>query len=61
MERRQVTDIRPVEAEVTEHQLIEVECGGCGARTKGEAPEAVTAPVQYGPRLAAIGVYLWHG
>ena len=61
MERRQVTGIRPVEAEVTEHQLIEMECGGCGARTKGEAPEGVTAPVQYGPRLAAIGVYLWHG
>jgi transposase len=61
MERRQVTDIRPVEAEVTEHQLIEMECGGCGARTKGEAPAGVNAPVQYGPRLAAIGVYLWHG
>ena len=61
MERRQVTDIRPVEAEVTEHQLIEVECGGCGARTKGEAPEGVTAPVQYGARLAAIGLYLWRG
>jgi hypothetical protein len=46
---------------VTEHQLVELECGGCGTRTKGEAPEGVTAPVQYGPRLAAIGVYLWHG
>ena len=46
---------------MTEHQLVELECGGCGARTRGEAPEAVAAPVQYGPRLAAIGVYLWHG
>jgi transposase len=61
MERRQVTDVRPVQAEVTEHQLVELECGGCGARTKGEAPDGVTAPVQYGPRIAAIGVYLWHG
>ena len=61
MERRQVTDVKPVEAEVTEHQLVELECGGCGARTKGGAPDGVTAPVQYGPRLAAIGVYLWHG
>jgi transposase len=61
MERRQVTEIPPVTAEVTEHQLIERECGGCGARTRGKAPAGVTAPVQYGPRAAALGVYLWHG
>ena len=61
MERRQVTEIPPVRAEVTEHQLIELECGGCGTRTKAAAPSGVTAPVQYGPRFAAIGVYLWHG
>jgi transposase len=61
MERRQVTGIPPVRAVVTEHQLIELECGGCGTRTKGRAPDGVTAPVQYGPRVSAIGVYLWHG
>jgi transposase len=61
MERRQVTEIPPVKAEVTEHQLIERECGGCGARTRGQAPEGVAAPVQYGPRAAALGTYLWHG
>ena len=61
MERRQVTEIPPVRAEVTEHQLIELECGGCGTRTKAAAPSGVTAPVQYGPRFAAMGVYLWHG
>jgi transposase len=61
MERRQVTEIPPVKAVVTEHQLIELECGGCGAQTKGAAPAGVTAPVQYGPRFAAMGVYLWHG
>ena len=33
----------------------------CGERTKAEAPDGVTAPVQYGPRAAAIGAYLWHG
>ena len=38
MERRQVTEIPPVRAEVTEHQLIERECG-CGTRTRGQAPE----------------------
>ena len=61
MERRQVTEIPPVRAEVTEHQLIERECGGCGTRTRGRAPEGVAAPVQYGPRAAALGAYLWHG
>jgi transposase len=61
MERRQVTEIPPVRAEVTEHQLIELACGGCGTRTKAAAPAGVTAPVQYGPRFAAMGVYLWHG
>jgi transposase len=61
MERRQVTEIPPVTAEVTEHQLIERECGGCGARTRGKAPAGAIAPAQYGPRAAALGVYLWHG
>jgi transposase len=60
-ERRQVTEIPPVKAEVTEHQMIERECPCCGERTKADAPEGVTAPVQYGPRAAALGTYLWHG
>ena len=61
MERRQVTEIPPVKAEVTEHQVIERQCGGCGARTKGDAPDGVNAPVQYGPRASALATYLWHG
>ena len=60
-ERRQVTEIPPVRAEVTEHQLVERECGGCGTRTRGQPPAGVNAPVQYGPRAAALGAYLWHG
>ena len=35
MERRQVTEIPPVKAEVTEHRLIERECGGCGTPHQG--------------------------
>ena len=58
--RRQVTEIPPVTAEVTEHQMIGRLCI-CGTVTWGRAPEGVTAPVQYGPRMAALGVYLWHG
>ena len=29
--------------------------------TKADAPHGVTAPVQYGSRLAGVGVYLFHG
>ena len=61
MERRQVTEIPPVKAVVTEHQMIELECPCCGERTKADAPDGVTAPVQYGPRASALGTYLWHG
>ena len=34
MERRQVTEIPPVRAEVTEHQMIEVACPCCGSAPK---------------------------
>jgi transposase len=61
MERRQVFDIPPVTVTVTEHQLIERRCPGCGTVTKGAAPEAVTAPVRYGPRITAVIVYLYVG
>ena len=60
VERRQVIDIPPVRAVSTEHQMLTLLCG-CGHETKAVAPAGVTAPVQYGPRAAALGVYLWHG
>jgi len=60
VERRQVFDLQPVRAEVTEHQLIERECG-CGQRTRSAAPAGAEAPVQYGPRIAAVIVYLHAG
>ena len=59
-ERRQVFGLQPVRAEVTEHQLIERECG-CGHRTRAAAPQGVQAPAQYGPRIAAVIVYLYAG
>ena len=60
IERRQVFDLPPVKVKVTEHQLIERECG-CGHRTKGTAPQGAEAPVQYGPRIAAVIIYLYIG
>jgi transposase len=60
VERRQVIDIPPVKAVTTEHQMLTVKCG-CGCETKAQAPDGVTAPVQYGPRIIGTGIYLWHG
>jgi transposase len=59
-ERRQVIDIPPVKAVTTEHQMLTVQCV-CGCETKAQAPDGVTAPVQYGPRIMGTGIYLWHG
>jgi transposase len=60
MERRQVFDLPPMTVQVTEHQLITRRCR-CGASTRGAAPEGVSAPVQYGPRITAIILYLYVG
>ncbi|MCK9879137.1 IS66 family transposase [Frankia sp. Ag45/Mut15] len=59
-ERRQVFDLPELRPQVTEHQLVERECG-CGTRTKATAPAGVEAPVQYGPRVSAAAVYLYAG
>jgi transposase len=60
VERRQVFDLPEAAVTVTEHQLIERECG-CGQRTRGAAPPGTEGPVQYGPRVAAVIVYLHAG
>ncbi|MQA25521.1 MAG: IS66 family transposase, partial [Micromonosporaceae bacterium] len=60
MERRQVFDLPPMTVRVSEHQLIARRCA-CGATTCGTAPEGVNAPVQYGPRVTAIILYLYVG
>jgi transposase len=58
--RRQVFDVPDPKLVVTEHQIVTVACG-CGHHTTAAGPAEATAPVAYGPRLAAIGVYLLHG
>ena len=60
IERRQVFDLPPMTVRVTEHQLIARRCS-CGTTTCGAPPAGVTAPVQYGPRITAIILYLYVG
>ena len=55
--RRQVFEIPQVAARVVEHHLVSRRCG-CSAVTCADAPAGVDAPVQYGPRLTAVVVYL---
>lgn len=57
---RQVFDIPQPKLVVTEHQIVTMACA-CGHHSAGVAPAEATAPAAYGPRLAAIGVYLLHG
>jgi len=60
VERRQEFDLPPMTVRVIEHQLVSRRCG-CGVTTCGAAPDGVTAPVQYGPRITAIILYLYVG
>ena len=55
--RRQVFDIPPIKVHVTEHQIISRRCP-CGKTTTGLAPAQAAAPVQYGPVMCAVIIYL---
>ena len=56
---RQVVDLPPPPPPVvTEHRAHACQCPACGTTTRAAFPAGVNAPVQYGPRIAAIVVYL---
>jgi transposase len=57
VEARQVFDLPSMHYEVTEHRVLAA-CCACGKRHRGEFPEGVNAPVQYGPGLKAAAVHL---
>lgn len=58
VERRQLVDIPPLTLVVTEHRGERKVCSGCGHVTSAGFPASVLQPVQYGPRVQALSVYL---
>jgi transposase len=57
-ERRQVHDLPEIRLVVREHQVEEVCCPACQQLSRGSFPVGVEAPVQYGPKMRALAVYL---
>jgi transposase len=60
-ERRQVMDLPELRLRVREHQVEEVRCPQCQQVNVGRFPASVQAPVQYGPNVQALAVYLSQG
>lgn len=57
-QRRQVVDLPPLQLLTVEHQVETVCCPACQHATSGHFPPEAVDPVQYGPRLQALVIYL---
>jgi transposase len=57
-ERRQVVDIPPPRVVVREYQSEQKQCPHCHQISVASFPEVARAPVQYGPVIGAVAVYL---
>ncbi len=60
-ERRQVLDLPDIRLLAYEHQIEAICCPTCHTTSLGSFPASVNAPVQYGPNLQALAVYLHQG
>src|SRR5947209_4877642 len=60
-ERRQVLDVPEIRLLAQEHQIEVICCPTCHTTSLGSFPAAVSAPVQYGPNMQALAVYLHQG
>jgi transposase len=58
VERRQVSDIPPPRIYVTEHRGEAVICPRCGQKHAAPFPDDVSSPLQYGPYIRSLMVYL---
>ena len=58
VERRQVVDVLPVQVQVQEHRVEHKVCPRCQSMSSAAFPKEVRAPIQYGPAIGAMAVYL---
>lgn len=57
-ECRQIFELPAITIEITEHRAEKIICPKCDTLNTASFPSGVKAPVQYGPRVQAIALYL---